>query len=227
MDRTVFEQLENKYAQHASWAVWNSRDLEDTSVIRENLRDLKTSVVMVALNISRELPSAWRNFHSRDHARKLMYAFNQSPYRGAYMTDLIKAYVEPNSARLRQQLLTGHVDLPAHVATFREEMKDLGANTHTLFILFGREVTARFNRDLAETYPNRISCPHYSMYGRGYTDVQWVEKVWSLLESNSRAMATGCDAPKFFVSDEMRASLPDYRTKVLSREVTQDVTHSP
>lgn len=207
MHPSLFESLEKKYAQHASWAIWNHKAPEDTTVIRENLADLKTSVVMVALNISRALSGQWQNFHSRDHARKLMYAFNQSPYRGAYMTDLIKAYVEPNSARLRQQLLRGHVDLPAHVATFREEMKDLGANIHTLFILFGREVIARFNRYLAETYPNRISCPHYSMYGRGYADVQWIEKIWSLLESNSRAMATGCDAPKFLVGDEMTASL--------------------
>src|SRR5438105_4020841 len=150
MDRTVFEQLENKYAQHASWAVWNSRDLEDTSVIRENLRDLKTSVVMVALNISRELPSAWRNFHSRDHARKLMYAFNQSPYRGAYMTDIIKAYVEPSSARLQKQLVSGQLHVLSHVETFYDEMKDLGANNHTLFILFGGDVTKLFNEYVAE-----------------------------------------------------------------------------
>ena len=137
MDRSAFTQLETKYAQHASWAIWNSRDLDDTTVIRENLPDLKTSVVMVALNISRELPGPWRNFHSRDHARKLMYAFNQSPYRGAYMTDIIKDYVEPNSARLRKQLLSGQLDAASALQIFREEMKDLGANDHTLFILFG------------------------------------------------------------------------------------------
>ena len=206
MDRTVFEQLENKYSQHASWAVWNGRDLGDTTVIRDNLRDLKTSVVMVALNISRELPGPWGNFHSRkrDNARKLMYAFNQSPYRGAYMTDIIKDHVEPHAAKLR------NVNWFSHVSTFREEIKDLGANIGTLFVLFGDKVTANFDTHLAKTYPNRISCRHYSSWG---TDADWVEKVWSLLESNSRAMATGCDAPKFFVSDEMRASLARLRNQ--------------
>src|SRR5450432_3418581 len=82
MHPSLFEGLETKYAQHASWAIWNRKDPEDTTVIRENLADLKTSVVMVALNISRALSGQWQNFHSRDHARKLMYAFNQSPYRG-------------------------------------------------------------------------------------------------------------------------------------------------
>ena len=136
-----------------------------------------------------------------------MYAFNQSPYRGAYMTDLIKDHVESSSERLRQQLLGGHLGLTSHLETFQEEMKDLGANNHTLFILFGGRVAKLFSTHLAETYPNRISCPHYSMYGKGYTDAEWVEKVWSILGSDSRAMATGCDAPKFSASDEMRASL--------------------
>jgi hypothetical protein len=149
---------------------------------------------MVALNISRALSGQWRNFHSRDHARKLMYAFNQSPYRGAYMTDLIRGHVEPRSARLRTKLSDGEIDVIPHVETFHKEMDDLCANTHTLFILFGRQVTELFNTHLAETYPNRISCPHYSMYGKGYTDAQWVEKVWSILKSNSRATTTACAA---------------------------------
>ncbi len=215
MHPNLFEQLENKYAQHASWAVWNNRDLEDTSVIRENLRDLKTSVVMVALNISRALPSAWRNFHSRDHARKLMYPFNHSPYRGAYMTDIIKAYVEPSSARLQKQLLTGQLHVLSHVETFYDEMKDLGATNRTLFILFGREATKLFNMYLAAKYPNHVSCPHYSMYGKGYTDAEWVEKAWSILESHSNATATDCDAGKFLVTTRMRADLAKLPTKTL------------
>ena len=168
MDSSLFESLEKNYAQHASWAIWNRENMKDTTVIRENIADVKTSVVMVALNISRALSGPWQNFHSRDHARKLMYTFNESPFRGVYMTDLIKSYVEPNSARIREQLRKGHVNLPSHVTSFRKEMQDLGANDHTLFILFHTEVTRLFNTHLAETFPNRVSCPHYS--ARGYTD---------------------------------------------------------
>ncbi len=116
MDRSHFNQLETKYGQHASWTIWRPDDLEDTAVIRENLGDLKTSVVMVALNISGAISSPWQNFHSRDHARKLMYAFNQSPYRGSYITDLIKDHVESSSERLRSHLVyfvrrAGHQDV--------------------------------------------------------------------------------------------------------------------
>jgi hypothetical protein len=66
MHPSPFESLEKKYAEHASWAIWNHKAPEDTTVIRENLADLKTSVVMVALNISRALSGQWQNFHSRD-----------------------------------------------------------------------------------------------------------------------------------------------------------------
>jgi len=213
MDRSHFNQLETKYGQHASWTIWRPDDLEDTAVIRENLGDLKTSVVMVALNISGAISSPWQNFHSRDHARKLMYAFNQSPYRGSYITDLIKDHVESSSERLRQQLLTGQLGLTSHLETFYEEMKDLGANDHTLFILFGGRVTKMLSTYVARTYPNQISCPHYSMYGKGYTDAEWVEKVWSILESRSRTMAPNCDAPQFFASAKMSAALVNLRTR--------------
>jgi len=213
MDRIAFKHLETKYSQHASWAVWNSHDLEDTTVIRENPSDLKTSVVMVALNISKHLPSPWRNFHSRDHARKLMYAFNQSPYRGAYMTDIIKEYVEPNSLQLQKQLSRGRLEVLPHVEMFREEMKDLGAKPEALFILFGGNVTRVFNKYLSEKFPNRISCTHYSMFGRGFTDAEWVEKVWSILESKSQVATTASEAPAFVVSNKMRAEL----TRLLSK----------
>ena len=216
MHPNLFESLERKYAQHASWAIWNSKDPEDTTVIRENLEDLKTSVVMVALNISRALSGQWQNFHSRDHARKLMYAFNQSPYRGAYMTDLIKGYVEPRSAQLRKQLSDGRLRLSSHLETFGNEMNDLGANNRTLFILFGGEVTKLFNTYLAGKYPNHVGCPHYSMYGKGYTDAEWVEKAWSILE-HRRATATACDAGKFLVTTRMRADLAKLPTKTLCR----------
>ena len=45
-----------------SWAIWNGNDLTDTTVIRENLADLKTSVVMVALNISARYPVSGETF---------------------------------------------------------------------------------------------------------------------------------------------------------------------
>jgi hypothetical protein len=207
MDNATFETIERKYAAYASWAVWNPADLLDSSVIRENLGDLKTSVVMVALNISRALPADWRNFHSRDHARKLMLAFNASPYRGAYMTDLIKNESDPDSGRLSQRIQDGAIDVQHHLATFREEMRDIGATDRTLFVLFGQPVTRLFRKHLALIYPNNVSCVHYSMYGTGFSDAEWVAKTWRTLEEHSHATADRFDTLPFFVDASMSANL--------------------
>jgi hypothetical protein len=84
MDQSLFDKLAEEYGIYSSWAIWNPANPEDTGIIAEHLPCLKTSVVMVGLNISRPIPIRWQNFHGRDHARKLMFAFNESPYRGAY-----------------------------------------------------------------------------------------------------------------------------------------------
>jgi len=141
-----FGSLANKYGGHASWAVWNSDALRDTDVISKNLHCLKTSVIMVGLNISANLPRHWSNFHGGRHDRKLMYAFNDSPYRGAYMTDIIKGEIEAKSGKLKRRIKRRDVDLQKHVSTFRCEMNDLGVNRQALFILFGGEVKAIVRR---------------------------------------------------------------------------------
>jgi hypothetical protein len=216
MDKAVFQNLDVKYSPHASWAIWNPDDLLDTSIIRRSLESLKSSVVMVALNLSRFVPNQWQNFHSHDHARKLMYAFNRSPYRGAYMTDLIKGEVDPSSAALAIRIRNASVKVDKHIQAFRQEMHDLDANDQTLFILFGRRVTRIFQTHLAGSYPNHVSCPHYSMYGIGYTDAEWVAKTWRILEEHYRATFGAFNMPPFQIDDEMQTEL-DLLRKQTSR----------
>src|SRR5262245_26975352 len=103
----VFHALAARYGKYSSWAAWSPANPADTQIITPELTCLNTSVVLVALNISRPIPSHWRNFHGRDHSRKLMFAFNESPYRGAYMTDLFKGEVEPDSGKLRSRIKSG------------------------------------------------------------------------------------------------------------------------
>ena len=114
---------------------------------------------MVALNVSRAVPTHWQNFHSHDHARKLMYAFNDSCYRGAYMTDIIKGESEANSHRLMARIRSGDIDVKCHTEAFIAEMRDVGVHEHSLFILFGRDVTKLFRSQLACLYPNYVRCP--------------------------------------------------------------------
>jgi hypothetical protein len=54
---------------------------------------LKNDVVMVGLNISRPVSKPFLNFHDRNPKAndfKIRYAFKDSPYYGAYMTDINK-----------------------------------------------------------------------------------------------------------------------------------------
>src|SRR6476659_7101131 len=183
---SVFDELAAKYGMYSSWAVWNHTNPADPQIIAHHLTCLKTSVVLVALNISRPIPTHWQNFHGRDNARKLMFAFHESPYRGANMTDVIKGEVEAKAGNLLARIRTGTVAVAKHVDTFRAEMHDVGVREHALFILFGKDAADLFRSHLAGIYPNHVKCPHYSMYGKGWTDAEWVDKAGRSWKGTSR-----------------------------------------
>jgi hypothetical protein len=201
--QSLFDDLAEKYGMYSSWAIWNSANPPDTRIIAEHQSCLKTSVVMIGLNVSRPIPTPWRNFHGSDHARKLMFAFNNSPYRGAYMTDIIKGEVEANAGGLLARIRNGSIDVQKHINAFRAEMLDVGVHEHSLFILFGRSVAQFFTRHLARVYPNHVSCAHYSVYGKGYSDAEWVEKSWTILEAHCRATKVTFNTLEFSRSDLM------------------------
>jgi len=115
-----------------------------------------------------------------------MFAFNESPYRGAYMTDVIKGEVEAKAGNLLARIRTGTVAVAKHVDTFRAEMHDVGVREHALFILFGKDAADLFRSHLAGIYPNHVKCPHYSMYGKGWTDAEWVDKAGRSWKGTSR-----------------------------------------
>ena len=130
------------------------------------------------------------------------------------MTDPIKDEVESSSAALDIRIRNGSVKVDKHIQAFRQEMGDLGANDQTLFILFGRPVTRIFQRYLAGSYPNHVRCTHYSMYGTGYTDAEWVAKTWRILEEHYRKTFSNFKTPQFEIDNEMQTELdrPDNRS---------------
>ncbi len=157
-----FQFLENKYGDVASWAIWDPNNRKDPTIIRRNVDDLNPSLVMVGLNISASLPNKWSNFHIGPKDGKLMQAFNTEPYRGAYMTDLIKYEIEANSANIMSLIRDGAIDPTKHAASFKEEMADVGANRETLFIVFGGLASNLFKKHLVQDFPRWISVRHYS-----------------------------------------------------------------
>ena len=147
MERERYDRLRKAYAGFASWAIWNPDERRDTAIIENCVEELHARAVMVGLNISAPLTVPWSNFHIGRNDGKLASAFNQGPYRGAYMTDLIKGEVEVSSATLMRRIRTEQIDLSRHIADFKTETKLIGATRESLFVLFGGDVS-RLSRNI-------------------------------------------------------------------------------
>lgn len=179
IDIQQFENIKQKHGSYASWAVWanalekkpksNMGDLSAFDDARV-LSSLRNDVVMVGLNFSVlvDAPKPFFNFHGKGGgAFKIRYAFKDSPYYGAYMTDIIKLHEEVDSKKMMQHL-KAHPDVAARsVDKFREELRDLRA-TAPIILAFGSDTykLLRENLDKSE-YCKLIKLTHYS---------QWISK---------------------------------------------------
>jgi len=101
IDREQFELIGRKHGGYASWAVWAAAacspksNIDDLSILDvaanlTTLQLLRNNIVMVGLNISRSFAERFRNFHDPSPSAndfKIRYAFTNTQYYGAYMTD--------------------------------------------------------------------------------------------------------------------------------------------
>ena len=186
MDIQKLKELAKKYGRWSSWAIWNENNLDDTSIISQQVDKLHTNYVIVALNMSKELSIEWSNFHACKrgcHDGKLRSAFNgsNSEVRGAYMTDLLKM-IDKNSKNISLILSeTSHDDIiKKQKEDFKQELKNVGVTEKSKFILIGREVQKHFHSFTDNKYQSTISLRHYSDYR--LKAEQWVSQ--SLAEIN-------------------------------------------
>ena len=140
-----------------------------------------------------------------------MYAFNDSPYRGAYLTDIIKEEIEPSSGKLMTRMRNGY-DVQKHIDSFGAEMDRVGVDKNALFILFGNDVYELFAKHLASTYSNHVKCRHYSHYRTN--DAEWVEEAWSKLEAHYVKTRGTLKTLKFVRNRRMKAQLEKLREKL-------------
>jgi len=173
IDIQQFENIKQKHGSYASWAVWanasekrpksNMGDLSAFDDARV-LSLLKNDVVMVGLNFSVlvDVPKPFFNFHGKGGgAFKIRYAFKDSPYYGAYMTDIIKLHQEVDAKKMMQHLKAHPDDAPRSVDKFREELRDLRA-TAPIILAFGND-TYKLLRNLDKSeYRKLIRLTHYS-----------------------------------------------------------------
>jgi hypothetical protein len=174
IDIQQFENIKQKHGSYASWAVWTNASEKEP---KSNMGDLsafddarvlsllRNDVVMVGLNFSvlKDVAKPFFNFHGKGGgAFKIRYAFKDSPYYGAYMTDIIKLHKEVDSKKMMQHL-KAHPEIAARsVDQFREELRDLQA-TAPIILAFGNDTykLLRENLDKSE-YCKLIRLTHYS-----------------------------------------------------------------
>ena len=174
----LYKEIEKKYGSVASWAYWDKVGLKPKSNIgnmklfniKENpllLQTLKTNVVMIGLNFSRPVnfSESFKNFHdSNPHAQdyKIRFAFQETIFYGAYMTDLIKNMPMKSSHELKTLLAKNKNIIVENLKTFRRELFDIEAKD-PIILAFGVDVYEILNQKLEKSeYSVLIKLTHYS-----------------------------------------------------------------
>jgi hypothetical protein len=179
MDIRQFEFIKQKHGGYASWAVWADAAQKPKSNIGDMsifdlgsspalLHLLKTNIVMVGLNIasfSRLLPEPFRNFHDPNPSAndfKIRYAFRNTEYYGAYMTDVIKKVGMIDSTELLAHLRANPHLVKQNIESFREELRDLNCSGPTI-LAFGVAAYDIIRKNLRTAeYSKLIKLTHYS-----------------------------------------------------------------
>jgi len=177
IDQKKFDFIKKKYAYCSSWAVWvdkwdkpkdNMGDLTilDTNKNQDLLKQLKPNIILCGLNISRgDIKYPLANFHDkRPEAMdfKIRYALKDSPYWGAYMTDIIKDFEQKVSGKVTSYLRENRDFEKENVEKFKEEIYDLGVK-NPLIIAFGDVTYNILYRNFKNIY-KIIKIPHYSHF---------------------------------------------------------------
>jgi hypothetical protein len=178
MTKELYEQIRRKHGGVASWAIWETQgdrpksNMGPEKVFNLNtnpslLESLKTNVVMAGLNFSREVEimQDFANFHDESPSAndfKIRYAFSNTPYYGAYMTDVLKDLVILEAKGVRDYLKENPSVLRSHINRFEEELDDLGSE-RPLLLAFGRDAFGILQKHVnKERFSHLIQITHYS-----------------------------------------------------------------
>lgn len=181
ISRDRFDTLFNKFSGFSSWAVWShaapgepaKARIGDLTVLDPDqetglLDELNPDVVLLGLNASSRgaemEPRPWGNFHdpsgdAQDY--KIRFAFRDTPYWGAYMTDVFIDLPETDSKKVRKWRAENPEEVAAHLVRLEQELDVLG--TDPLLVVFGdlayASLPRAFRRDRRV-----VKVDHYSRY---------------------------------------------------------------
>ncbi len=177
ISRETFNHIKEKHGPYASWAVWaepgakpksNMGDLTVLDADKNSalLQTLRPEVVMLGLNLSTGQPPTFADFHptgASGQDYKIRYAFTDTPYYGAYMTDIINGMICLKAADLMRYLATHPEVIAGSVKLLLEEFGDLNSGPPTI-IAFGRSAHYLAATHLpADSYSRLARVTHYSV----------------------------------------------------------------
>ena len=113
----------------------------------------------------RVVKKAFSNFHScnpRAQDYKIRYAVKDTPFWGAYMTDIIKDFPEKESNNVMKYLKATPSFEKEQISSFEQELKDIGS-IDPLLICFGHAAYNILNKNLGEKY-NIRKVTHYAHF---------------------------------------------------------------
>ena len=143
------------------------------------LESLNGEIIFIGLNISRPIENPLGNFHDpRPMATdfKIRYALKDTPYWGAYMTDIIKDFEEKALGKMMKYLKTDPAFEKENVEMLRSEIALLGCSD-PLIIAFGKDAEAIARTNLGQEF-KVCGIPHYANYS---SKEKYREQVLDLL----------------------------------------------
>lgn len=181
ISKDVYEKLENRFKDVASWAIWSPAENGENPAGKHNtgnmdvfkddnlLDKLHANFVLVALNAGEHdvrkdgYTGSWRMFHSDDTQKqqdyKLRYAFQDTPIWGSYMTDLIKNHPDKNSVKVLEHIKEYPQVLQDNIEVLKEELNIIGGKP--VLIALGRSVESILKKELGNQY-EVVYLTHYS-----------------------------------------------------------------
>lgn len=197
MDQSKYERIKAAYGRFSSWAIWGDFKVNNIgeTLIQSSIDTLHANYIIIGFNASQNLTGNWMNFHMPHQGGRdtwLAELFNQNPYRGAYMTDLIK--IEENDGSLNFEK-SGEIErrffqpennsdlIKSRIQKKKlaEEMALLGANERTIFILIGDLVARYFDCLTDFKYESKYRLPHYA--GR-FAKKEWLRRCREILSED-------------------------------------------
>jgi hypothetical protein len=176
VDRETFNRIKEKHGPHASWAVWAEPDGRpkahegDLTVLDPDqnpalLGILRSDVVMLGLNLSTDVPPPLGNFHSakpggQDY--KIRFAFTNTPFYGAYMTDMIKQVVMLKAGKLMRYLAEKPHIVAESVERLLEEFDDLKAESPAVIAFGGSAYLLAAKHLPANRYSRLVRVTHFA-----------------------------------------------------------------